>query len=83
MGKTLSRRDFTALAMLLTCAPRALAEDAARPWAAVESEARGQIVYFNAWAGSEPINAYIAWVGREVERSHGIRLEQVKIAVAA
>ncbi|MEJ6606789.1 MAG: hypothetical protein QNL66_11890, partial [Burkholderiaceae bacterium] len=28
-------------------------------WATVEQTARGQTVYFNAWAGSQPINAYI------------------------
>jgi putative thiamine transport system substrate-binding protein len=28
-------------------------------WAAVVAAARGQTVHFNAWAGSEQINAYI------------------------
>jgi len=52
-------------------------------WSDVEKAARGQTVYFNAWAGSEPINAYIQWVAREVLAAHGVRLEHVKISDAA
>ena len=33
----------------------------------IEAEAKGQTVYFNAWAGSEQINAYIAWAGQELK----------------
>jgi putative thiamine transport system substrate-binding protein len=49
----------------------------------MEAEARGQTVYFNAWAGSEAINAYIAWAGEELSSRHGITLEHVKITDAA
>ena len=52
-------------------------------WAATEAEAKGQTVYFNAWAGSEPINAYIAWAGSEISKRFGVTLEHVKIADAA
>ncbi|MDP4993778.1 MAG: ABC transporter substrate-binding protein, partial [Burkholderiaceae bacterium] len=52
-------------------------------WATVEQTARGQTVYFNAWAGSQPINAYIDWVAETVTREHGITLQHVKISDAA
>ncbi len=45
--------------------------------------ARGQTVYFNAWAGSERINAYLQWAGAEVDKRHGVKLEHVKIADTA
>ncbi|MCU0931339.1 MAG: ABC transporter substrate-binding protein [Serpentinimonas sp.] len=52
-------------------------------WGRIEQAARGQTVYFNAWAGSERINAYLQWVAAEVQRQFGVRLEHVKISDAA
>jgi putative thiamine transport system substrate-binding protein len=46
-------------------------------------EARGQRVYFNAWAGSPQINDYIAWAGGELMSRYGITLEHVKLADTA
>lgn len=51
----------------------------ASDWAAVVSAAKGQTVYFNAWAGADTINAYIAWAGAEVEKRYGVKVEHVKI----
>ncbi|TCD16291.1 ABC transporter substrate-binding protein [Oricola cellulosilytica] len=48
-------------------------------WATVLEEARGQIVYWNAWAGSEQINAYIGWVGKALYERHGVKLVHVKV----
>ena len=48
-------------------------------WAEIEKIARGQTVYFNAWAGSERINAYLQWVAAEVKATYGITMEHVKI----
>ena len=48
-------------------------------WAAIEARARGQKVYFNAWGGSERINAYLQWAAGELERRHGVRLEHAKL----
>ncbi|HET9822357.1 MAG TPA: ABC transporter substrate-binding protein [Burkholderiaceae bacterium] len=77
------RRTITALGALPLCAllPRARAHAAA--WQRIESAARGQTVYFNAWAGSERINAYLQWAAAELMQRHGVRLEHVKIADAA
>ncbi len=56
---------------------------ASSAWPAIEARARGQTVYFNAWAGSEQINAYLQWAAGEVQRRFGVRLEHVKITDAA
>jgi putative thiamine transport system substrate-binding protein len=52
-------------------------------WADTERAARGQTVYFNAWAGSERINAYLQWVAAELQRDFGVKLQHVKISDAA
>jgi putative thiamine transport system substrate-binding protein len=76
------RRQF--LAGLLAAGPlarvAAAAPTAADRWQAVAREARGQSVYFNAWGGDAAINAYVAWAGAELERTHGVRLVHVKVA---
>ncbi len=56
----------------------ASATDAAN-WDQVLTEARGQTVYFNAWGGSENINAYIRWAGDEVKARFGVTVVQVKL----
>jgi putative thiamine transport system substrate-binding protein len=78
-----SRRHF--LALTAATAATAFTRWPAWPgnWAAIEAEARGQTVYFNAWAGSETINAYIAWAASECARRFGITVEHVKITDTA
>ena len=79
----LNRRQALALASagLALGATPTRAADAA--WEAIAQEARGQTVYFNAWAGSEAINAYIRWAGQQVQERFGVRVEHVKISDAA
>lgn len=50
-----------------------------RNWDAVLNEARGQTVYFNAWGGSENINAYIDWAGQTLKERHGVDVVHVKL----
>ncbi|WP_264603247.1 ABC transporter substrate-binding protein [Rhodobium gokarnense] len=52
-------------------------------WQAVLEDARGETVYFNAWAGEARINDFIAWVGRRVKEDYGVTLVHVKIDDAA
>ncbi|HEX2580863.1 MAG TPA: ABC transporter substrate-binding protein [Dongiaceae bacterium] len=52
-------------------------------WAATLKKARGQEVFFNAWAGDERINAYIAWAADELSKRHGIGLHHVKLGATA
>ena len=62
--------------------PTAFAQS--RPaWAAIEQAARGQTVFWNAWAGSEQTNAYLQWVAQQLKASHGITLQHVKITDTA
>ncbi len=48
-------------------------------WDAVLDDARGETVYFNAWGGSQNINAYLEWASGELERRFGVRLVHVKL----
>jgi putative thiamine transport system substrate-binding protein len=48
-------------------------------WADIEKKARGQTVVFNAWGGSERINAYLVWAGEQVMKDFGVKLEHVKL----
>ena len=62
----------------------AWAQSASAPsWDQFEKTARGQTVYFNAWAGSERTNDYLQWVADEVQSAYGITLEHVKITDTA
>jgi putative thiamine transport system substrate-binding protein len=72
----LRRRSLIAVTALAWALP-SIAQDAR--WAEIEKKARGQTVYFNAWAGSERINAYLQWAGSEVQRLYGVKLEHVKV----
>ncbi|MHA1567087.1 MAG: ABC transporter substrate-binding protein [Alphaproteobacteria bacterium] len=48
-------------------------------WDQNVAAARGKTVFLNAWAGSEKINAYIAWAGERLMADYGITLRHVKI----
>jgi putative thiamine transport system substrate-binding protein len=79
----LSRRDLAKAAGAAALLPLFPKAGFAGDWAALEVEAKGQTVYFNAWAGSEPINAYIAWAAEQLKSRYGVTLEHVKIADTA
>jgi putative thiamine transport system substrate-binding protein len=75
-----NRRQFSrnalATAALLPVAPWGFAQS---QWAAIEKKARGQTVVFNAWGGSERINAYLGWAAEQVQAQFGVKLEHVKV----
>ena len=48
-------------------------------WADIVKEAKGQTVYFNAWGGSDRINAYLEWVGKQLQSNYSVTLNHVKI----
>ncbi|MFO1349628.1 MAG: ABC transporter substrate-binding protein [Gammaproteobacteria bacterium] len=48
-------------------------------WTEVEAKARDQTVYWNAWAGDEKTNAFIAWVGEEVQKRYGVTVLHVPL----
>lgn len=76
------RRELMLAGAALLSLTAARASDPAT-WAAIERAARGQTVYFNAWAGSERVNAYLQWAAAEVASRFGIRLEHVKLGDTA
>ena len=65
-----------ALALTLTAPLHAADTD---DWEAVLEEARGQTVYWNAWAGDSRTNRYIEWVARRVAEEHDVTLVHVKL----
>jgi putative thiamine transport system substrate-binding protein len=67
--------------VLLASAGKVMAAEAGVDrWATIERAARGQSVYFNAWAGDPAINRYIAWAAREVARRYSVTLVHVKLS---
>ena len=74
------RRTFTA-AGIASALPIAATPASAQPraWTSILEEARGQTVYFAAWAGSDKINDYLAWAGEQLRVQAGVKLEHVKV----
>jgi putative thiamine transport system substrate-binding protein len=81
MTTHITRRQTLLTATALLATSRAWAQSPA--WSEIERKARGQSVVFNAWGGSERINAYLAWAGEEVQKQFGVKLEHVKVTDTA
>jgi putative thiamine transport system substrate-binding protein len=77
------RRRSLLLAGTSLALPIGTRAQARSDWARLEAAARGQTVYFNAWGGSERINAYLRWAGAELARRWGLELEHVKLGDTA
>jgi len=71
----LLRSLVTALALAVAAGLSAQPLD----WNATLARARGQTVNWNAWAGDEKTNAFIAWTGDEVLRRYGVKVNHVKL----
>ena len=67
-----------ALASGLSTAQTAPAPD--KSWDDIVNQADGQTVYFNAWGGSQEINDYLRWAGRQLQAQYGVSLKHVKVA---
>jgi putative thiamine transport system substrate-binding protein len=75
-------RHFCALAVasaVSLVSSNVTAGEIGQPWADTLEQAKGQTVYFNAWGGSDRINSYISWAGKQIEAEYGVTLEHVKI----
>jgi putative thiamine transport system substrate-binding protein len=77
------RRRTTVLALaatLMTALSTGTAWAQSAPaWPDVVAKARGQTVYFNAWAGDEKTNAFIAWAGAEMKARYGVQVQHVRL----
>ncbi len=76
---------FAALILLALYFPQSLraAEPDPANWSAVLEEAKGQTVYWNAWAGEPRTNDYIAWAGKQVAERYGVNVIHVKLGDTA
>ncbi len=52
-------------------------------WDGILEKARGQTVYWNAWAGDENTNAFIEWSAGRVKEKYGVDLQHVKIRLTS
>jgi putative thiamine transport system substrate-binding protein len=71
------------LTALLLCAAPACGQGIPDSWPGILEKARGQTVYWNAWAGDENTNAFIAWVAGRVKEVYGVNLTHVKITLTS
>ena len=53
------------------------------PWDQVLARARGQTVYWNAWAGDEKTNQFIAWTAGQLSTRYGVTVEHVRLGDTA
>ncbi len=77
----LTRRQILTATAVLASNP--LSASADTPWSAIESKAKGQKVFLNAWGGSDRTNAYLQWAGSEVATRFGVQVEHVKLTDTA
>jgi len=70
-------RIFTLVLASLWLSPFAVAQEL--KWADVLAKAKGQTVFWNAWAGDEKTNAFIAWAGEEVNKRYGVKIQHVRL----
>lgn len=74
-----TRRGFLALTAACGLIGRARAAAAAAAWADVAAKARGQTVAWNAWAGDDRTNAFIAWTNERMRVLHGVGVNHVRL----
>ncbi len=75
------RRTFF-LALLAAPAARAATPDhplLRASWTEVLAAARGQTVFWNAWAGDDRTNGFIAWANDRVTERFGVRITHVRL----
>jgi len=77
------RAIATLVVTLTALAMASVAPARAQTWEEIVTKARGQTVFWNAWAGDERINAYIAWAGEQVLNRYGVAVQHVKLSDTA
>jgi putative thiamine transport system substrate-binding protein len=65
--------------LALACVGVAAAAQPDLDWGQVSAKARGQTVYFNAWAGDEKTNAFIAWAGEQMKARYDVTVNHVRL----
>ena len=77
--RAFSSRLIPLLPALLFTTPGLAGTPDPTDWEAVLDEARGQTVYWYAWAGEQRANDYIDWVAGRVDEQFDITLTHVKV----
>lgn len=75
----MDRRTLLLGAFALPFAPTGVAARETRSFDQILAAARGQTVYWNAWAGDERTNDFIAWVGSETRRRFGVSVTHTRL----
>lgn len=75
----LTRRELVAGTIATTLVPPFASAMSPKPWPTVVAAARGQPVFWNAWAGDERTNAFIAWCAERLRAQHQIALTHVRL----
>ena len=75
----MERRQFLFASAAFALAARAVRAAEARTWNEILAKARGQTVYWNAWAGDDRTNDFIAWAGQETQRRYGVAINHVRL----
>jgi putative thiamine transport system substrate-binding protein len=74
----MQRRHFL-IALSAAGGATSLAAQPVPPWPDVLARAKGQTVYWNAWAGDERTNAFIAWAGEQLKARYGVGVQHVRL----
>jgi putative thiamine transport system substrate-binding protein len=80
---TFKRRHMLKIGAVAATAPMHAVFAQASAWNELLARAKGQTVVFNAWGGSERINAYLQWAAGELQSQFGVKLEHVKVTDTA
>ena len=70
---------LTAISVVFLTFGAVAADPDPKGWDEILADAKGETVYWNAWGGSENINAYIEWAGEELKQRYGVELVHVKL----
>lgn len=72
-------RAITVGLFVFSAASLAQSAPSSAAWDQTVAKARGQTVHWNAWAGDENTNAFIAWVGEQVKTRYGVTVNHVRL----
>ncbi len=76
-------RIFLLFVLLPLSSPTTAQSPDVADWSALERQARGETVYFNAWGGEPRMNSYLNWVAEALDQRFDINLQHVKVADTA
>lgn len=74
-----TRRGLLALAGASGFAARARADAPPLDWPAMAARSKGQVVAWNAWAGDDRTNAFIAWTNERMRALHDVGVNHVRL----